>query len=523
MRRRLLGVLGFGTAAVMMLSGFDSAMTVQDLQKNAAEAMKTVQQYSGTFSAGADVNVTVTQEGENGASMSMPLTGEITGSFSMTREPMAAGIELEFSGSGAGQEGSGSLQLFMNENEDGTGTSYVHTVSGGTDSGWQAAAVDAESIAQMKSALDQVASGDINGFLDQYTTEDSDLNADQMKELIATYTQTLQGAATLSSEAVEANGHEAYEVVADITGGVLTQLISDSAAVAGQVLDESMLGLIETIASSLDIKVVTDYDVETCLPVAGFVDLTGSDFASLAQFAAGLMGSEEIGSVELTANRLGAEFSVSYDDFGGVVIPEEALSAEVVDAGDALDSLVGDVTAIAGGGTDDSDYSDYDPTEGAVFNEDGSCHLEDENYEGAKLAVDVYAPEGMECSYAAESYVAYSDEDYRKNISYSLYSYANADEALGYMTDVSYMTDDEDYSDIVVTDPAELTLESGVTIKYATVSYKYQGTAMGSTYAVIPVEDMAVMVEMRIEDENYEPVVPTEEEIAAYASVVKTA
>ena len=43
MRRRLLGVLGVGTAAVMMLSGFDSAMTVADLEKNAVEAMKTAE------------------------------------------------------------------------------------------------------------------------------------------------------------------------------------------------------------------------------------------------------------------------------------------------------------------------------------------------------------------------------------------------------------------------------------------------------------------------------------------------
>ena len=31
------------------------------------------------------------------------------------------------------------------------------------------------------------------------------------------------------------------------------------------------------------------------------------------------------------------------------------------------------------------------------------------------------------------------------------------------------------------------------------------------------------MVEMRLEDENYEPIVPTEEEIITYASAVNTA
>ena len=148
MRRRLLGVLGVGTAAVMMLSGFDSAMTVADLEKNAVEAMKTVEQFSGDFNAGADITVTVTQEGENGATMSLPLSGELTGSFCMTMEPMAAGMEMQFSGSGAGEEGSGSMQLYVVENEDGTGTGYVHAVSGEDDTGWEASEISADEMAQ---------------------------------------------------------------------------------------------------------------------------------------------------------------------------------------------------------------------------------------------------------------------------------------------------------------------------------------------------------------------------------------
>ena len=52
-------------------------------------------------------------------------------------------------------------------------------------------------------------------------------------------------------------------------------------------------------------------------------------------------------------------------------------------------------------------------------------------------------------------------------------------------------------------------IDNGNTVKYVTVSYKYQDSLMGSTYAAIPVGDMAAMVEMRLEDENYEPIVPT--------------
>jgi len=520
MRRRLLGVLGIGTAAVMMLSGFDSAMTVADLEKNSIEAIKTVEQFSGDFSAGADITVTVTQDAENGASMSLPLTGEMTGTFCMTKEPMAAGMEMQFSGSGAGQEGSGSMQLYVVENEDGTGASYVHTVSGDADTGWEASEVPAEAMEEMKAAMDQVMSGDIDGFLDKYTTADSDLNAEQLKELMAKYKEILGGAVQLEAEPADVNGQEAYAAVCDFTGDILTQLISDGASVAGETLDESTLGMIGMIASGLDIKVTSYYDTQTCLPIGGSVDLTGSDFAMISQLAAGLIGSEDVGSVELAVTRLGSEFNVSYDDFGGVVVPEEALSAEVEPAGAVIDSIVADAGSLFGGESGDTDYS---PTEGAVFNEDGSCHLEDDNYDGGKLAVDVYPPEGLECSYASDSYAAYSDEDYKTNVTYSLYAYANADEAMGYMTDTSYMDGDEDYSDIQISDPVEVALENGNTVKYVTVRYMYQDSLMGSTYAVIPVGEMAVMVEIRFNDENYEPVAPTEEQIIAYTSVVKVA
>ena len=111
MRRRLLGMIGIGTAAVLMLSGFDSAMTCEDLQKNAVEAMKTVEQYSGTFDAGADISATLTQAGENGAQMTLPIEGEMQGSFSMTKEPLAAGIEMQFSGAAAGQQAAGSIYV----------------------------------------------------------------------------------------------------------------------------------------------------------------------------------------------------------------------------------------------------------------------------------------------------------------------------------------------------------------------------------------------------------------------------
>ena len=175
------------------------------------------------------------------------------------------------------------------------------------DTGWEAVRdFRAEEMVQMKDAMDQVMSGDIDGFLDQYTTETSDLDAEQIKELMAKYKEILGEACQLGTQPVEVNGHEAYEVVCDITGEVLTRLISEGAAVAGEVLDESVLGMVGTVASSLDILVTSYYDTETYLPLSGNVNLAGSDFSMLSQIARRvMMGVDGVGSVDLAVNRLG--------------------------------------------------------------------------------------------------------------------------------------------------------------------------------------------------------------------------
>ena len=517
MRRKLLGLVGIGTAAVLMLSGFDSAMTVEELQNNAMEAFKSVEQYSGDFNADADVVMAISQAGENGAQMTMPLQGNVSGHFAMTKEPIGAAIDMEFSGSGAGMEGSGSMELYLKENEDGTGISYFHGVMNGEDSGWQAGAVSAEDMAKAKEAMDKVMNGDVDSFLDENTSPDSDLNAEQIKELIGKYKETFGAAVQLSPEAAEVNGHECYEVVLDITGDVLTGAISDVAEVAGETLDDSTLAIVQMVASVLDIKVVADYDVETFLPVAGAVDLTGSDFSMLSQIAASMMGSDEIGGVDLTVNALGAQFNASYDDVD-ITIPDEALEAEVVDAGAALGSVVGGVTGTSSGG-DSSLTADE-----ATLNEDGSYHLEYSTFDGETLAADITVPEGMNMSYSGSSYIAFADEDYNNDVHYSLEAYSNADEALESSLSTSYMEGDENYSDIEVSDVAEVTLEDGTTVKYASISYKYSDTPIGSTYAAIPVgDDMSVLIQLSFHDDSYKLVQATEEDVVASAANVKIA
>lgn len=520
MRKKLLGLIGIGTAAVLMLSGFDSAMTAGDLNAKAAEAVKAVEQCSGQIHAGADINMSVTQAVENGATMSVPVQGSMDGNFAITKEPFAASMDLQIAFSAMGETGDASMEIYAVENEDGTGSGYVHTVSDGTDSGWQASSIPAEDMAKIKEAMDKVSEGDFDTFLDEYTTEDSDLSADQIKELLSKWKETFEGALQLSPEPVDVNGRECYEESLDITGDLLTGAISDAAEVAGQALDASALAIVEMVAGALNIRVSSDYDAETYLPVAGAVDLTGSDFSMIAQIVADMIGGDEIGSVDLAVNELGAQYQVSYDDFGGVVIPDEALNAEVVDASSALSAL----GSALGGDTDIADAGDStDLTDEVVINEDGSYHIEDKNYNDEVAAADITALEGMTLTYGTESYLSFIDDSYHKNVTYRAEAYQSAQDAIQSNVDVSYMENDEDYSDINVSDQMSLTLENGNTATYVTVSYKYDDYLMGGTYVVIPTGDHAILMELHFDDENYNYYDASEEDVIEFANQIALA
>ena len=106
MKKRMMGMAAAGAAAVLMLSGFDSAMTVSEIQENAMKAALEAQQCTVSFAGSADATLTATQAGEGGEQMTVPIAGEVTGTYRMSMEPLAMAAEISFSGSAMGEGGS---------------------------------------------------------------------------------------------------------------------------------------------------------------------------------------------------------------------------------------------------------------------------------------------------------------------------------------------------------------------------------------------------------------------------------
>ena len=519
MRRRFTGIIAAGAALAMTFSGTAFAMDAAELSQKSAEALKTVQQYTMDFDGKADLSLHMVQEGENGATMDMPVAGNVKGNVAFSIEPLAAAANITFDGSAMGQGGSGAVEMYLASQDDGSAVAYVKPSMNGEEGVWQASKVDTDKVAQVKDAFTTLRDGGSDAFLEKFTSQDSDLDAEQMKALVSQITEQLNSATTVGADPVDNGGRQCYEVSADLSGDMLAHIFTDvlaGAQGAGATVDESSLAVAEEVMSMLNVGIRQYYDAESFLPVSGKIDLSGSDFASLGSMFGSMTGAEDA-QFGLSCNALEVNYNVDFNAPVEVNVPEEALAAPVEEGDLSLDGIESAVE----GETEGEEGNAY--TEEGVVNEDGSYHLEDSDYEGSKIAADVTVPEGMEANFATESSVYFIDESLKNTVSYATVTYADAEELLKQELDTSYMESKEEYSEINTSEVGEITLENGNTVKYASVSYKYQDYRSSRMYAVIPVGNMSLEIQIEKMDENYDPVEVTEEDIIRYAEAVSIA
>ena len=526
MKKRMMGMAAAGAAAILMLSGFDSATTVSEIQENAMKAALEAQQCTVSFAGSADATLTATQAGEGGEQMTVPIAGEVTGTYRMSMEPLAMAAEISFSGSAMGEGGSGSMQMYLVGNEDGSGNAYVY-VEGGEEAGsWQASSVEADDMAEVLAAMDTLKNGGVDAFLDAYMTDDSDLSADQVKALIASLENRFNPLMQVSPEPVDVNGKECYEVVMDLTGDALYGAVEDAAAAVGQAIPAEAAAIAQMFTGAIRIAVTNDYDAAAGYPVAGSVDLTGCDFELLGTIIGQMMGAGEA-SVDLDVTALGMNYTADYETPVEITVPEEALAAPLVDADlDDLAGLAGAAGSMIGAGGSDDDFDDfggegdYDPTAEAVVNDDGSYHLEGENLEEKTVAADVTAPEGMEMNMGDSTFLSFTTEDYMKSVSYNLVTYSSAEEMIADYGDVSWMEEDDSYSEIQASEPVEIALDNGNTFSYVVVKFKYDDYTMINTQGVIYAGDTVVSLNVDYTGEDYSAIEVPEADLVTYAEAV---
>ena len=139
---RLFVVTAAAAASFLLLSGFDSTLTVEDVNEKTKEALSTMNGFSATVSGVADASIDVAADGET---QSLAMKGELDYSVQITEEPFALAVSGSMAGDAAAMGVSGGLEMemYLAQQEDGTGIVYVR-VPQGEDTGWHAAALGAE-------------------------------------------------------------------------------------------------------------------------------------------------------------------------------------------------------------------------------------------------------------------------------------------------------------------------------------------------------------------------------------------
>ena len=329
-RNRFLAVTAAAASSFLLLSGFDSALTVQDIQNNVRDAMSSMGGFSADVQAVADLSLDMAV-GEQ--SQSLPVTGNASFTVQFIEEPFAMAVSgsAAADASAMGFAANQDLDVYMIAQDDGTGIVYVRMPQGGDD-GWHAAAVTTEYMDQIIGNVKGMLSGDMSSVNAQMGSN-IDLNA-----LMEKY----KGDMVLAPEAVNVNGTDCYEITQSFDGDTLFSLITDVAgAVPTAGMDASSLSAFQMFFSGIRLDTVTDVAVDTFKPVYAGMDLGGSDFSMLGQMVGSMMMSSAQGasqdqdgsqaqapSISVTVNALNCAMNYA-DAPDEIIVPEEALAAPV--------------------------------------------------------------------------------------------------------------------------------------------------------------------------------------------------
>ncbi len=339
LRNRMLAIASVAVSSVMLLSGFDSALTAGDIIDKSVEASKSLEQFSASMRGIVDMEVSYAA-GEQ--TQSIPINANVDVDLQYILNPFTCGLTGSVSGdaSAVGVAGSAGMDTYIVPNDAGELITYAR-VTGLGDDAWQAVKLSEEQTTLIKDAIEKSLSGDLAS-LSGEVGMDLEALQNEFKE-----------SAVLSPEAVNVAGKDCYELTIPVTGDKIYELLTQLASSNPELgLDESVLSMMSMVVGALRLDIIEDIDVETFRPVCVVYDLSGSDFSLLAQLAAAMTAmsgdeSQETPSFELTTNNLNLTITYDYDSTVSIEVPEDALSAPVQDAAAAEEAVGGMLDEVA--------------------------------------------------------------------------------------------------------------------------------------------------------------------------------
>ncbi len=339
----VLGLISGTAAAAMMLSGFDSAMTVQELHRKSQEAQAAKNSTTVSMQMEADAALQIGTDSSTATKASLNGNADLT--ISYTLDPFQMKMEGNVKGTALGNTVDATLSEYFVTDDDGSGIIYANLDTGNGGS-WEASRVGKDQMRTVQEALEASKSGDYSKLKEQGF--DAQALLDQVEKVT-----------TLAPEAVTTGNQECYEMTSTISGsllsGMLTDVMNSSLSNAsGDGLDDQKRQIAEDILKSLSVNTKEDYNTETFLPVHMEMDLSGSDFSGLVSrieslIRAGYTGSAaepEEPQLSVTVNTLKASADYDFDTPVSIEVPEEARNTPVSESGLSADAVKGKAAGI---------------------------------------------------------------------------------------------------------------------------------------------------------------------------------
>ncbi len=330
-KHRVSGILAVGTAAVLMLSGFDSSITLEELQAQCMDSLAEVTSMSGSVAGAVEGSMMVSGgQGEN-STMDIPIAGNLDVDFAFGLEPLQVDASVDMSGEFMGQQMYMEMNVIALEADDGTGVMYMRILDPDNPAGeWKAAAMEAADVAQFKGIIQSSLKGDSSNADTSSLSSNMGIGMGVDMSALAGVGQSLpdQSESGFEIGSNEMDGRQIITLTGSASGAEYAPFIPAALSATGQELDETSLQLVQALVSGLVIDMEAGFEADTCLPIGIYLNLANSDLSELSSvLMTSMMGAESKGSVEISLNTAQLECEFDFTNPVSVTVPQEALDA----------------------------------------------------------------------------------------------------------------------------------------------------------------------------------------------------
>ena len=323
MRKSVIAAcIGLGAASFLMLSGFDSAATPEDILSKTQQASADAKEFSATETLDASININVPSYN---TSMGIMVKMDMDAGF--IREPLKMGMNGDISMSMMGENQNIKMEMYMIQEDDGTFSLYSKTDEGSGDAQWTHSVSSKEDADQLISLL----------------------NSDEFKNFDYA---SLGINWELDSQPSSVNGASCYHLTTALTWDDMLNILRNIGEQAEQA--EEINGMVDELSaygqflSGVKMVVAMDIDETSYLPLQMVIDFNETDWSTISSLVGSSFGTDENGNpieVELSAEGLALTCVYDYNTPVTIEVPAEALQAPASSesAENALEDVLGGI------------------------------------------------------------------------------------------------------------------------------------------------------------------------------------